>query len=123
MFNYLGLIIIIKFSKLYYNMNDTMSLVLATTILATGGLCLYMYKSSNEDDPANDEDYYAEDNNEDNSFSFANFFNTNDEKNNEDEDNYEKNDEDELEMYEPKTRQRGGKTKRNRKSSGSKRRY
>ena len=64
-------------------MNDTMSLVLATTILATGGLCLYMYKSSNEDDQANKEYYYAEDNNEDNSFSFANFFDTNDEKNNE----------------------------------------
>jgi len=110
-------------------MNDTMSLVLATTILATGGLCLYMYKSSNEDEQACDEDYYAEDNNEDNSFSFSNFFNTNDEKNNENEDDYEKNDEydeddeDELEIYEPKTRQRGGKTKRNRKSSGSKRRY
>ena len=111
-------------------MNDTMSLVLATTILATGGLCLYMYKSSNEDDPTGDENYYAEDNNEDNSFSFANFFNTDDEdknvndKNNDDEDNYEKNDDEELEMYEPKTRQRGGgKTKRNRKSTGSKRRY
>jgi hypothetical protein len=106
-------------------MNDTMSLVLATTILATGGLCLYMYKSSNEDEQAGDEDYYTEDNNEDNSFSFSNFFNTNDEKNNENEneDDYEKNDEDELEIYEPKTRQRGGKTKRNRKSSGSKRRY
>ena len=112
-------------------MNDTMSLVLATTILATGGLCLYMYKSSNEDDPTGDENYYAEDNNEDNSFSFANFFNTddedknvNDKNNDEDEDNYEKNDDEELEMYEPKTRQRGGgKTKRNRKSTGSKRRY
>ena len=63
-------------------MNDTMSLVLATTILATGGLCLYMYKSSNEDDPTGDENYYAEDNNEDNSFSFANFFNTDDEDKN-----------------------------------------
>ena len=113
-------------------MNDTISLVLATTILATGGLCLYMYKSSNDDDQAGDEDYYAEDNNEDNSFSFANFFNTDDEDknvndknvNDKDEDNYEKNDDEELEMYEPKTRQRGGgKTKRNRKSTGSKRRY
>jgi hypothetical protein len=112
-------------------MNDTMSLVLATTILATGGLCLYMYKSSNEDDQTGDEDYYAEDNNEGNSFSFANFFNTTDndkyEKNDEnDEENYEKNyekNDEELEMYEPKSRQRGGKTKRNRKSSGSKRRY
>lgn len=111
-------------------MNDTMSLVLATTILATGGLCLYMYKSSHEDEPAGEEDYYVEDNNEDNSFSFADFFNTNDndkgDKNDKDDDDaYEKNDDEELEMYESKSRQRGGggKTKRNRKSSGSKRRY
>jgi len=110
-------------------MNDTMSLVLATTILATGGLCLYMYKSSNEDESAGKEDYYVEDNNEDNSFSFANFFNTNDNDKDDkddkgDDDAYEKNDDEELEMYEPKSRQRGGgKTKRNRKSTGSKRRY
>jgi hypothetical protein len=29
-------------------MNDTMSLVLATAILAVGGLGLYMYKSSDD---------------------------------------------------------------------------
>ena len=35
-------------------MNETMSLVLATTILAIGGLGLYMYKTSDEPDYKND---------------------------------------------------------------------
>lgn len=40
-------------------MNDTMSLVLATVVLATGGLGLYMFKSSNEDQKGGEE--YDED--------------------------------------------------------------
>jgi len=31
-------------------MNETMSLLLATTILALGGVCLYVFKSSDTDD-------------------------------------------------------------------------
>ena len=42
-------------------MNDTMSLVLATAILAVGGLGLYMYKSS--DDFAFDDKHHDSQNN------------------------------------------------------------
>ncbi len=96
-------------------MSDTLSLLFATTILATGGVCLYMYKSSDEEDQKGGEDY-----NEDNLFKFENLFGSND--------NGEQNGEEELqsedeELYEPKPRQRGGKTKRNRRSGGTKRRY
>lgn len=83
-------------------MNETTSLLLATTILALGGLGLYMYKNSDEQNGGGDE--YDE--NE--LFGF--------------EPDSEENDE--FVDYEPKTRTRnGGKTKRNRKGSGTKRRY
>jgi hypothetical protein len=81
-------------------MNDTMSLLLATGVLATCGLGLYMFKSSEDDKEV--EDYY----NEDKLF----------------EDEYDDVEKD-IEVYEPKARTRGGKTKRNRKGSGTKRRY
>jgi hypothetical protein len=85
-------------------MNDTMSLLLASAILATGGLCLFMYKSS--DDKSEENDY-----NEDNLFSA-----------NEDND-YDEYDDDFV-QYEPKqVRSRSNKTKRNKRSGGSKRRY
>lgn len=85
-------------------MNDTMSLLLASAILATGGLCLFMYKSS--DDKSGENDY-----NEDVLFSASEI------------ENYDDDDEDFVE-YEPKqVRSRANKTKRNKRNSGSKRRY
>ena len=100
-------------------MSDTLSLLFATTILATGGVCLYMCKSSDEEDQKGGEDY-----NEDKLFNFDNLFGSNDngEQNGEQNGEEEHQSEDE-ESYEPKPRQRGGKTKRNRRSGGTKRRY
>jgi hypothetical protein len=78
-----------------------MSLLFATAILAAGGLGLYMYKGIEYDEKGYDEDI---------------LFNTKDE------------DDEELkeleEIYEePKARSRGNKTKRSRKTGGTKRRY
>ena len=42
-------------------MNETMSLVLATTILAIGGLGLYMYKQSDDFKDNNYDDDYSSD--------------------------------------------------------------
>lgn len=99
-------------------MNDTMSLLLATSILALGGVGLYMYKSV---DNGSDESSYDEDSLFGGSSSFWG--------SNEDEDvdeNVDKNFQEELEIEpEPKVRARGGKTKtkRNTRNVGSKRRY
>jgi len=94
-------------------MNDTMSLLLATGILAVGGLGLFMYKSGS------DHKNYNEDS--ESYFDLKSYFG-NDED--EDEDNNKEYDEDEEpEFYEPPKRSRGSKTKSVRKSSGTKRRY
>ena len=87
-------------------MNDTMALLLATVILTAGGLGFYVYKSSDDYQNGGDNEIeYDEDN----------FFNLNDK---------EEIIEDESEVYEPKVvRTRGGKTKRNKKTGGTKRRY
>ena len=91
-------------------MNDTMSLLLATAILAAGGLGLYMYKSPDEAQKG------GEDYDEDNLFGSGSFWGS--KKEDETEEDLD------LDDYEPKPRQRSNKTKRNRKSSGlSKRRY
>ena len=97
-------------------MNDTMSLVLATTILALGGLGLYMYKSSDDGDSGDDKQSGGDDYNEDSFFgSKGGFWGSAD-----DEEVLDK----EPEIIESKVRSRGGaKTKRNRKNVGSKRRY
>ena len=91
-------------------MNDTMSLLLATAILAAGGLGLYMYKSPDEAQKG------GEDYDEDNLFGSGSFWGSKKE---------EETEEDlDLDDYEPKPRSRSNKTKRNRKSGGSsKRRY
>jgi hypothetical protein len=81
-------------------MNETMSLLLATTVLALGGLGLYMYKNS--DDLIGGENYNEEE-----------IFGIDDNSLNDDEIEYEPK---------PKTRN-GGKTKRNKKGLGTKRRY
>jgi hypothetical protein len=85
-------------------MNDTATLLLATTILSIGGVGLYMYKS---DECQKGGDEY----NEDSLFGSSN----------DSEELVE--DEEDLSFYEPKVKARGGKTKRNRKSRGTKRRY
>ena len=116
-----GLNIIIKLIIIFI-MNDSMSILLATTILALGGLGLYMYKSSDDDKKEGENDGYNEDS------IFGNgFWGLNDDKeyDNNKEDNKEDNniiEEFEEEDYKP--RKRGSKTHRNRKSNGaSKRRY
>jgi hypothetical protein len=76
-------------------MNETMSLLLVATVLAIGGAGLYIYKFEDEGVQGGG---------------------------NELSDNYNE-DENEEDILEPKTRSKGGKTKRNRKNSGSKRRY
>lgn len=105
-------------------MNDTMSLLLATTILATGGVCLYMYKNHDEDEEQHGGDTEYDENN---LFGgLGNFFSSNEDEVTNNEPHYDENsEEDDLEFYEPKPKQRGGagKTKRNRKTGGTKRRY
>ena len=103
-------------------MNDTMSLLLATTILATGGVCLYMYKNPDNEEESGDTEY-----NENNLFDgLGNFFGSTEDEATNSEPHYDENsEEDDLDFYEPKPKQRGGagKTKRNRKTGGTKRRY
>ena len=92
-------------------MNDTMSLLLATGILAIGGLGLFMYKSSSDDDSSDNKDT---DTDTDNLFDFNSFFSNSDD---------DKNDDEELESYKPKTTSKGSKTKSTRKTTGSRRRH
>lgn len=110
-------LIIIK--NLIYNiiiMNDSMSILLATTILALGGLGLYMYKSSDDNQKDRNDEY-----NEDSIFG-GNFWGLTDDKENEEKKEkaeYEE-DEDEEEILRP--RKKTSKTQRNKKLSGSSRR-
>lgn len=88
-------------------MNETMSLLLATTVLAISGLGLYMYKSEDggddyaEEDEINSDDEIVED------------------------EILDEDDEDDIDYYAPKARSRAGKskTKRNKKGGGTKRKY
>ena len=91
-------------------MKDTMSLLLAAAILAAGGLGLYMVKSP-DDEQKGGEEY-----NEDSLFGSGTFWGSN-----KSEDEVEKDVEEDY--YEPKVRSRSSKTKRNRRGSGTKRRY
>jgi hypothetical protein len=91
-------------------MNDTMTLLLATAILAAGGFGLYIYKSSDHEEKV-DEEY-----NEDSLFSPGNFWGSKEQ----DQEEYDLAD---HEIYEPKVKSRGSKTKRTRKTTGTKRRY
>jgi hypothetical protein len=83
-------------------MNETMSLLLATAILAAGGIGLFMLKS----DDNNDNDYK-----EDNNYTEDIIL-----------DELEDLDDDYDYDYKPKAKP-SNKTKRNRKSGGSRRRY
>ena len=97
-------------------MNDTMSLLLATSILAVGGLGLFMYKSS-DDSQSGGEEY-----NEDNLFSSSSLWGSNENENENVNDDY--NEEyNEEEIYKPKARAKASKTKRRKAGGGTKRRY
>jgi len=87
-----------------------MSLLLAAAILAAGGFGLYMIKSP-DDEQKGGEEY-----NEDSLFGSGSFWGSN-----KSDDEVEEDLEDEY--YVPKVRSRGGKTKRSRRGSGTKRRY
>ena len=91
-------------------MNDSISILLATTILALGGLGLYMYKTSDDKEEKSENDKHY---NEDSIFG-SNFWGSNQEDLEEDLNLEEEED------YKP--RRRGGKTQRNRKTTGSSRR-
>jgi hypothetical protein len=91
-------------------MKDTMSLLLAAAILAAGGFGLYMVKSP-DDEQKGGEEY-----NEDSLFGSGSFWGSNKSDDEVEEDLEE-------EFYVPKVRSRGGKTKRSRRGSGTKRRY
>jgi len=89
-------------------MKDTVSLLIATAILAAGGLGLYMYKSDDDKQEGGGYD-------EDSLFASSGLFGSNSEEND--------LDSEEPEYYEPKVRARGGKTKRSKRNVGTKRRY
>jgi len=101
-------------------MNDSMSVLLATTILALGGLGLYMFKSSDDNQSGGNEEY-----NEDGlfgssgaTFGSGSLFNWGSNEDNEE----DKLDEAYEDNYRP--RKKGSKTFKNRKSTGnSRRRY
>ena len=108
------LIIINKLSILFIIMNDTMSLLLATTILAVGGLGLYMYKSSDDNKRGGSDSY-----DENSLFGSGGFWGSNDDDNLENE-NYENHEDYEnYEDYEPKPRTKNSKTKRRKGSNGN----
>ncbi len=97
-------------------MNDSMSIILATTILALGGLGLYMYKSSDNEQKGGNAEY-----DEEGIFGKSSFFDWNRKK--DDNDNSE-DDIEEFDEEEYKPRRRSTKTQRNRRTNGtSKRRY
>ena len=94
-------------------MNDTMSLILATSILAIGGLGFFMYKNNTDDQDGGSKN--------DDGFFGSGFFG-NDTEEDELEEPEPELDDDEDYDYKPKSK-RGGKTKRNKKTGGTKRRY
>ena len=92
-------------------MKDTMSLLLATAILAAGGLGLCMFKTPDDEQKGGGGEEY----NEDSLFGSGSFWSSNKSD--------DEAEEDDSSFHEPKVRTRGGKTKRNKKSTGTKRRY
>jgi hypothetical protein len=95
-------------------MNDTMSLILATSILAIGGLGFFIYKNNSDD---------QEDENDENDKGFfeSGFFASDDGDELEEEHGFE--DDEDYDDYKPKSKRGGAKTKRNKKTGGTKRRY
>ncbi len=111
------LIIIKNLTNNIIIMNDSTSILLATTILALGGLGLYMFRTTYDNQDDNNEEKY----NEDSIFDSSNLFNWGGSDDKDEQDILD----DEIEENEVKPRKRNnGKTQRNRKTSGlSKRRY
>ena len=97
-------------------MNDSMSILLATTILALGGLGLYMYKSSDENQKGGNEEY------DESSLFGENFWGFSDDKNVDDEKDDENLEEYLEEEYDYKPRKKNAKTQKNKKPTGSSRR-
>lgn len=97
-------------------MNETMSVLLATTVLALGGLGLYMFKSDNQNQKGGDkynEDEIFDEYSDDESLSDS-----------ESDSDSELDSEPEPEPETKKSRAKNaGKTKRNTKSGGTKRKY
>ena len=112
------LIIIKNLKRNCIKMNESMSIFLATTILALGGFGLYMFKSSDENEVNVEEGV-----NEKGFFSSSFFDWTKDDDDEKSKDEDKEDDENESEEI-VKPRRRAAKTQRNRKSTGqSKRRY
>lgn len=110
-------------------MNDTMSLLLVSILLSAGGLGLYMYKLSNDDEDYNedklftlDDGFISRENEKNGNEKNGNDKNEND-KNGNDKNENESTFEEDLEIFEPKIKSRGGKTKRRKTTGGSKRKY
>lgn len=109
-------------------MNDSMSVLLASTLLAMGGVGLYLYKASNDDDSNDYEDNYVE---HDQEGLFDRFWKGGDDDDDEDDDDELSTISDDLSLSDdeesiekPKKKRTNNKTKRNRKSGGtSKRKY
>ena len=106
-------------------MNDTLSVLLATTILAVGGLGLYMYKSGDGDQKGGK---YEDDYDEDNLFGSGSLWGSSNEDEHADEaleNDYEEDYDEEI--YEsrakPKSKPKASKTKRRKVGGGTKRRY
>lgn len=99
-------------------MNDSMSILLATTILALGGLGLYMYKVPDDEQKGGNDEVYNEE-----SIFGGNYWGFKQEESAEDSEKDLERDlvEDEEDDFKPRKRA-GGKTQRNRKSTGSSRR-
>ena len=104
-------------------MNETMSVVLATAILAIGGLGLYMYKQSDgldfgDDDKSDDDKSYDDKSYDDKSYDDRDDnFDYEEDFDHLDRDTYSED----LNNYEPKIRSRG-KTKRAKTAKGTKKR-
>ena len=109
-------------------MNDSMSVLLASTLLAMGGVGLYLYKASNDDDSNDYEDNYVE---HDQEGLFDRFWKGGDDDDDEDDDDERSTISDDLSLSDDeesiektKKKRTNNKTKRNRKSGGtSKRKY
>jgi len=106
-------------------MNDAMSVLLATTVLALGGLGLYMYKSGDGNQKGGK---YEDDYDEDNLFGSGSLWgasNEDDEHTEDVENDYEEDYNEEI--YEPrsksKSKPKASKTKRRKAGGGTKRRY
>jgi hypothetical protein len=109
-------------------MNETMSVVLATAILAIGGLGLYMYKQSDGLDFGDDGKIYDDKSDDDKSYDDKSYddksyddrdenFDYEEDFDHQDGDTYSED----LNNYEPRIRSRG-KTKRAKTSKGTKKR-